>query len=191
MDTALSFSSSSELKLPLMYLLNLLLIQWELLYCLRVFLSIESISVFNFIVAAYPISEHFLNFNSTIVNEAMLIFVCGNLTLSKEANDNIFRFFLRTSVLGVFHKFFSRSGPLGPSICWNCIKIAPIGLKTGETFFWYTFFQFQDVNECGSNGSHDCHISAYCVNTPGSYMCSCNQSGFIYNGSMCIGMLPF
>ena len=46
------------------------------------------------------------------------------------------------------------------------------------------------MNEC-SNGTHDCHVSAYCINIPGSFDCSCNQSGYRYNGSMCVGRLPF
>ncbi|XP_020614869.1 matrilin-2-like [Orbicella faveolata] len=47
--------------------------------------------------------------------------------------------------------------------------------------------QCEDVNEC-TDGSHDCPVNAYCVNIPGSYNCSCNQSGYSYNGSMSVGM---
>ncbi|KAJ7330792.1 hypothetical protein OS493_021724 [Desmophyllum pertusum] len=47
----------------------------------------------------------------------------------------------------------------------------------------------EDIDEC-ADGSHDCHVTSYCVNTAGSYNCSCNQSGYSYNGSMCVGMLP-
>ena len=46
---------------------------------------------------------------------------------------------------------------------------------------------YPDVDECVTK-LHDCHVSAYCVNTAGSYNCSCNQSGYSYNGSMCVGM---
>ena len=46
---------------------------------------------------------------------------------------------------------------------------------------------YLDINEC-TDGTHDCHISAYCVNIPGSYNCSCKLSGYSYNGSICVGM---
>ena len=33
---------------------------------------------------------------------------------------------------------------------------------------------FTDIDECAS-GVHDCHSSASCTNTVGSYTCSCNH----------------
>ena len=44
-----------------------------------------------------------------------------------------------------------------------------------------------DVDECVEN-LYDCHVSAYCVNTEGSYNCSCHQPGYSYNGTTCVGM---
>ena len=40
-----------------------------------------------------------------------------------------------------------------------------------------------DVDECVS-GAHDCHSSASCTNTVGSYTCSCNQP-YIGDGKTC------
>lgn len=44
-----------------------------------------------------------------------------------------------------------------------------------------------DIDECALD-LHDCPASADCVNTPGSYNCSC-KSGFSYNVSTCVGTL--
>lgn len=44
-----------------------------------------------------------------------------------------------------------------------------------------------DVDEC-AYGSHECHPSTICVNSVGSYNCTCNETlGYIKNGSMCLG----
>lgn len=40
-----------------------------------------------------------------------------------------------------------------------------------------------DINECVS-GVYDCHWSASCINTLGSYSCSCNHP-YIGNGKIC------
>ena len=47
---------------------------------------------------------------------------------------------------------------------------------------------FSDIDECAEE-SHDCHVTSNCVNTAGSYNCSCNQSGYGYDGNMCAGIL--
>jgi len=46
-----------------------------------------------------------------------------------------------------------------------------------------SFFFFQDIDECNSN-SNNCHQYAKCINTYGSYNCSCS-SGFYGNGTYC------
>lgn len=46
---------------------------------------------------------------------------------------------------------------------------------------------FPDADECTTRRDN-CHVSALCVNTAGSYYCHCNQSGYTYNGSMCVGL---
>ena len=56
-------------------------------------------------------------------------------------------------------------------------------------FLFYTcqlkmFFYSLDINECESN---PCLSDQDCVNTEGSYNCSC-FSGFVFNGSLCLGM---
>ena len=44
-----------------------------------------------------------------------------------------------------------------------------------------------DINEC-STGNDDCHINATCLNTEGSFTCSCNM-GYTGNGRDCAGTL--
>lgn len=44
---------------------------------------------------------------------------------------------------------------------------------------------FVDVDEC-SAGTHQCDTNANCVNSFGSYHCSCN-AGFISKGNNCLG----
>lgn len=42
-----------------------------------------------------------------------------------------------------------------------------------------------DIDECGTN-SHDCHVSATCTNTDGSFTCACNL-GYTGDGKVCSG----
>lgn len=42
-----------------------------------------------------------------------------------------------------------------------------------------------DVDECEIN-AHNCAIHANCVNTPGSFQCSCKE-GWVGNGVTCVG----
>jgi len=48
-------------------------------------------------------------------------------------------------------------------------------------------FFFVDVNEC-QDGLHNCSEQAECVNTNGSYLCSC-LPGYTGTGKECIDML--
>ena len=50
-------------------------------------------------------------------------------------------------------------------------------------------FPFLDNNEC-LLASHNCHTNATCVNTNGSFTCSCNN-GYSGNGISCEGKLRF
>jgi len=49
----------------------------------------------------------------------------------------------------------------------------------------YELFVFLDINECAV-GKSSCSANAICLNSPGSFTCSCKQ-GFIGNGSQCDG----
>ena len=46
---------------------------------------------------------------------------------------------------------------------------------------------FSDVNEC-TEGSHGCSADAVCINTKGSYNCSC-KPGYSGDGRTCKGKL--
>ena len=60
-----------------------------------------------------------------------------------------------------------------------------VDLELCFTFSYPSFYL--DIDEC-SNGSHDCHQNAACINTPGQFNCSC-QSGFSGNGRQCQGII--
>ena len=45
---------------------------------------------------------------------------------------------------------------------------------------------FSDENECGPDGTNDCHQNANCTNTIGSYICTCN-TGYSGDGKLCEG----
>lgn len=45
-----------------------------------------------------------------------------------------------------------------------------------------------DINECVDDSSNECHINSTCINTEGSYNCSCLH-GFSGNGRNCTGKL--
>ena len=47
---------------------------------------------------------------------------------------------------------------------------------------WYLIL---DINECTSEDNrHDCHPNATCMNTNGTYTCTCND-GYTGNGFVC------
>ena len=45
-------------------------------------------------------------------------------------------------------------------------------------------YHFTDINECKGNNS--CHVNAICMNTKGSYVCTCHP-GYTGNGNECTG----
>jgi len=65
--------------------------------------------------------------------------------------------------------------------------------KTRRKTFTLYFDCEIDQNECeGDNGGHNCDSNGTCINTAGSFFCTCN-SGFSGDGVTCIGFffLPF
>ena len=51
------------------------------------------------------------------------------------------------------------------------------------------FIYYTDVNECLNISS--CPVNSTCINSNGSFTCSCTNSGYTYNGTECIGNLTF
>ena len=51
--------------------------------------------------------------------------------------------------------------------------------------FFFNVYHFTDINEC--KGNHSCHVNATCMNTKGSYVCTCHP-GYTGNGSDCTGI---
>ena len=47
---------------------------------------------------------------------------------------------------------------------------------------WY----YTDINECEVGGPYVCHSDADCINTNGSFTCTCKE-GFTGSGHYCIG----
>ena len=52
--------------------------------------------------------------------------------------------------------------------------------------YLFTFSFYADIDECVA-GNSECDVRADCVNTAGSYNCTC-KTGFSGNGSTCEGM---
>ena len=53
--------------------------------------------------------------------------------------------------------------------------------------FWIVpLFNFTDINECANPETNDCDLNAQCINTEGSYTCSCNE-GYTGDGETCTG----
>ena len=50
---------------------------------------------------------------------------------------------------------------------------------------FYCILYYLDINEC-NNGYHDCSENASCVNTPGSFKCTC-KPGYTGDGRLCLG----
>ena len=44
-----------------------------------------------------------------------------------------------------------------------------------------------DIDECSEKSTNECDINANCMNTEGSYNCTC-KIGFLGNGQNCTGM---
>ena len=51
-------------------------------------------------------------------------------------------------------------------------------------------FCHADINECMVDDSNNCHENAQCINTAGSYSCSCNP-GYTGDGVNCTSKLQY
>ena len=69
--------------------------------------------------------------------------------------------------------WFSGLNIATPCVCVSVIAIALLSFKK------------IDLNECATN-LHNCHPDGSCINTDGSFICSCKQ-GFFGNGIQCLG----
>jgi len=70
----------------------------------------------------------------------------------------------------------------------SSLAISPVGRIRLNSFF---FFFILYCNECsGQCGGYSCTANSVCVNTIGSYTCSCN-SGYYLSGTTCVGEIFF
>ena len=53
---------------------------------------------------------------------------------------------------------------------------------------FHVLYLIVDINECGSNDLNNCHENAQCINTEGSFTCSCNP-GYTGDGVACTSKL--
>ena len=51
------------------------------------------------------------------------------------------------------------------------------------------FLRYTDIDEC-TEGTHNCHANAQCMNNEGSFTCMCNP-GFTGNGTSCQSKMSF
>ena len=51
----------------------------------------------------------------------------------------------------------------------------------------HSIYYFADINECEIE-THNCSSNAFCNNTKGSYICTC-EPGYIGNGVNCTGKI--
>ena len=66
------------------------------------------------------------------------------------------------------------------------VYLFPLYIWLGFTELRISLFSFKDINEC-TEVTHSCDGNASCINTIGSYNCTCNF-GFEGDGLNCTGM---
>ena len=44
-----------------------------------------------------------------------------------------------------------------------------------------------DIDECAAHARDVCPYLTQCINTDGSFICDCNEPGYLANGNNCVG----
>ena len=71
----------------------------------------------------------------------------------------------------------------------NLIYVELCMFKTFIVLFRTFFITILDFNECLNSTTNVCPQDSTCINSVGSFTCNCNNNGYSYNGTSCIGKL--
>ena len=114
-------------------------------------------------------------------HSTMLLFVLNKLLYRRKVNE-IYSL-NQNARLGKFHG----KGILFKRDQWYQLCLSPhsVCIDSIVTDTRHTFFSFLDVDEC-TLGTFNCSAGAVCINTEGSYNCSC-KPGYSEDGQVCTG----
>ena len=66
------------------------------------------------------------------------------------------------------------------------VVIVTVTILTATVCTNIKYYDFADIDECSSPDANNCSVNASCINTEGSFNCSCNK-GFAGDGFNCSG----
>ena len=67
----------------------------------------------------------------------------------------------------------------------SIIIVFEILMICNVSYIYINMFDFSDIDECSTN-RHNCHVNASCLNTDGSFICTCNETLNIWgDGTSC------
>ena len=111
--------------------------------------------------------------------------VCGSILLKIRSGINWI--YVKNKMFIICLNLLIRALEISTASQHFCIYFRhSITLDSSLLKFSFRFF-LSDIAECKSE-SHDCHVNANCINTLGSYNCSC-WPGYKGNGTICAGTM--